>query len=73
MPTKMKPREINIQYDKKFTFQLVKVKGYTLDELGVHWGITDRQVRNILNNPTQLQLDALAGLPIKVGNLHANT
>lgn len=41
----------------------LRVKGWTAQELAKRWGVTPRRISQIGNNPTQKDLDALAGLP----------
>jgi len=42
-----------------------EAKGYTKDDLGERWGIKERQMFNIMREPKQIHLDAVAGLPRK--------
>lgn len=41
----------------------IKTKGYTIGTLADRWGITERRVRQILNEDTTRQRDAVRGLP----------
>ena len=43
----------------------LRSKGWSAKELAERWGITPRQVSNIGKNPSQMNLDALDGLPCK--------
>lgn len=42
-----------------------RAKGWTMKEIAERWGLTQRQLSNIGNAPSQIHWDALAGLPDK--------
>lgn len=54
--------------------QKTKDLGYNSDDLAERWKRTDgkpltrRRVNQILKNPNQMHIDAVAGLPTKPGN-----
>jgi hypothetical protein len=45
--------------------KIAKEKGWLLGEIAERWGIGDRQMSRVANNPTQKDLDAVSGLPQK--------
>ena len=45
--------------------QAARDKGWTLVEIGQRWGVSERQMSRIANNPSQKDLDAVRGLPVK--------
>jgi hypothetical protein len=47
--------------------QAAREKGWTLVEIGQRWGVSERQMSRIANNPSQKDLDAVQGLPAKKG------
>ncbi|ROQ48631.1 hypothetical protein EDB94_0265 [Marinobacter sp. 3-2] len=47
--------------------QAAREKGWTLVEIGQRWGVSERQMSRIANNPSQKDLDAVRGLPAKNG------
>lgn len=44
----------------------IKAKGWKSKEVAERWGVTPRRLSQIAGNPTQKDLDAVAGLPEKV-------
>lgn len=46
--------------------KIAKEKGWLLGEIAKRWGIGDRQMSRVANNPTQKDLDAVSGLPQRV-------
>lgn len=51
----------------KMTFfhEIAREKGWTLVEIGQRWGVGERQMSRIANNPSKKDLDAVRGLPAK--------
>ena len=48
----------------KTEFHTIAVqKGWKLKDIGDRWGVTDRQMSRIANNPKQKDIDAVNGLP----------
>lgn len=45
--------------------QIAREKGWTLVEIGQRWGVSERQMSRVANNPSQKDLDAARGLPAK--------
>lgn len=45
--------------------QIAREKGWTLVEIGQRWGVSERQMSRVANNPSQKDLDAVRGLPAK--------
>lgn len=43
--------------------QIATEKGWRLVDIGQRWGVSERQMSRIANNPTQKDLDAAKGLP----------
>ena len=43
--------------------QIVRSKGWTLAEVGIRWGVTERQMSRIASSGKMRDLDAAAGLP----------
>ncbi|QGW99232.1 hypothetical protein FGM04_22140 (plasmid) [Aeromonas veronii] len=43
--------------------QIIRSKGWTLAEVGIRWGVTERQMSRIANSGKLRDLDAAAGLP----------
>jgi hypothetical protein len=72
MPAKTLDDEVNLNFAKKPSYLLMKVKGWTLETVAERWGISDRQIRNLFNNPTPREWDAINGLPNKVEINYAN-
>ena len=48
--------------------QTTKDLGYNSDDLAERWGKTRRRINQILKDPGQMHIDAVAGLPTKPGN-----
>ena len=40
-------------------------KGWRLVDIGVRWGVSERQMSRVANNPSQKDIDAVHGLPEK--------
>jgi hypothetical protein len=45
--------------------QIAREKGWTLVEIGQRWGVSERQMSRVANNPSHKDLDAVRGLPAK--------
>jgi len=45
--------------------KIARKKGWTLVEIGQRWGVSERQMSRIANNPSKKDLDAAQGLPIR--------
>lgn len=43
----------------------IRAKGWTAQELARRWGVSPRRISQIGNSPSQKDLDALAGLPVR--------
>lgn len=48
--------------------QVAREKGWTLVEIGERWGVSERQMSRIANNPSRKDLDAVQGLPANRAN-----
>ncbi|MDV0844421.1 MULTISPECIES: hypothetical protein [Gammaproteobacteria] len=48
--------------------QIIRGKGWTLVEVGLRWGIKERQMSRIANSAKQRDLDAANGLPLNDKN-----
>ena len=42
---------------------IAREKGWRLVDIGERWGVSERQMSRIANNPSQKDLDAAHGLP----------
>jgi len=42
---------------------IARKKGWRLVDIGERWGVKERQMSRIANNPTRKDLDAVEGLP----------
>lgn len=50
---------------KKTAFhKIAKKKGWRLIDIGGRWGISERQMSRIANNPSRKDIDAVTGLPV---------
>lgn len=47
--------------------QAARGKSWTLVEIGRRWGVSERQMSRVANNPSQKDLDAVRGLPTNEG------
>ncbi|KXS55007.1 MAG: hypothetical protein AWU57_603 [Marinobacter sp. T13-3] len=45
--------------------KVARAKGWRLVDIGERWGIGERQMSRIANNPSKKDLDAINGLPYK--------
>ncbi len=45
--------------------QTIKDLGYSSDNLAERWGKTRRRINQILKDPSQMHIDAVAGLSVK--------
>ena len=48
--------------------QIANRKGWTFEDIGERWGVSERQMSRIANSGNQRDIDAVNGLPDKIGD-----
>ncbi|MDN3384396.1 helix-turn-helix transcriptional regulator [Pseudoalteromonas sp. APC 3358] len=48
--------------------QIANRKGWTFEDIGERWGVSERQMSRIANSGNQRDIDAVNGLPNKLGD-----